>query len=564
MAKENKEKDQKLLNLDRSERAGIIKSTTESGFQPKATAYNPDDLKGFDYKRDLGDDGDYPYTRGLYNGMYRNILWVSAQALTRETAEKSRKDREVVWAGGADTVYLSSGDVNRTGCDPDHPLAKYDMGYCPENYSWRRIERDLEGINLETAIVTFHGASSQQDDVLCVAQLATVAEKWGVDKQKIRGSCINDPISNVATSFSVEFPLDIGRRLNGDLTEYVCKEMRTFSPFAPIAYDLWEAGCNSVQQLGIIMSATAAYCQEAIDRGVPFDMVGRRVTISIASSLDFFETVCKLRAARRMWAKIARERFGAKDDKLCRLRIAVRTPGQTITRQQPLNNIARIGFQALAAVLGGAAAVDYARHDEAFCIPSEESSMITLALNHIIGQETGVGLTADPLGGSYYVEWLTNQLEEEATKLMKEIEDKGGIWKVSGSGWLKQLVNNAREERMAALADGSLPQVGVNFFRQSEDKDPDIVEYEFDNMDKVQSDLLAEITAYKGNRDIKKTREALLTLRDKVKTKENLMYHIVECFKADATRSEILGMIREGFGYSYDTVDMIKRPDFLN
>lgn len=564
MATEEKEKDKKLLNLDRKKRAQIIKTTTESGIEPKATAYNPDDLKDFDYKRDLGEDGDYPYTRGLYNGMYRNLLWVSAQALTRETAEKSRKDREVVWAGGADTVYLSSGDVNRTGCDPDHPLAKYDMGYCPENYSWRRIERELEGIDLENAIVTFHGASSQQDDVLCVAQLATVAEMRDVDKQKIRGSCINDPISNVSTSFSIEFPLDIGRRLNGDLTEYICKEMRTFSPFAPIAYDLWEAGCNSVQQLGIIMSSTAAYCQEAIDRGVPFDMVGRRVTISMASSLDFFETICKLRAARRMWAKIAREKFGAKEDKLCRLRIAVRTPGQTITRQQPLNNIARIGFQALAAVLGGAAAVDYARHDEAFCIPSEESSMITLALNHIIGQETGVGLTADPLGGSYYVEWLTNKLEEEANILMKQIEDIGGIWKVATSGWLRQLVNNAREERMTALADGSMPQVGVNFFRQSEDKDPDIVEYEFEDMDKVQSDLMNEIKAYKDNRDIKKTREALLTLKEKAKGTENLMYPIIEAFKADATRAEILGMIREGFGYSYDTVDMIKRPDFLN
>jgi len=557
------EKQKKTLSLDRTRRPGIIKTTTESGFEPKPTAYNQDDIKNVNYKRDLGNDGEYPFTRGLYQGMYRNLLWVSAQALTRETAEKSRRDREVVWAGGADTIYLSSGDINRTGLDPDHPLAKYDMGYCPENYSWRRLERDLEGIDLSTAIITFHGASSQQDDVLCVAQLATVADMWGIDKKVIRGSCINDPISNAATSFSIDFPLDIGHRLNADLSEFICKEMPTFSPFAPIAYDLWEAGCNSVQQLGIILSSTSAYCQEIVDRGVPFDMIGRRVTISMPSSLDFFETVCKLRAARRMWAKIAREHFGAKDDKLCRLRIAVRTPGQTITRQQPLNNIARIGFQALAAVLGGANAMDYARHDEAYCIPSEESSMITLALNHIIAQETGVGLTADPLGGSYYVEWLTNKLEEDANKLMKEIENMGGIWKVAGNGWLRQLVNSARDERMSALEKGELIQVGVNYFRQSEDKDPEIVEYEFENMDKVQSDLLTEIKAYKQNRDIKKTREALLTLKKKVQTKENLMPYIINCFKADATRSEVLGMIREGFGYSYDTVGMIERPSFL-
>ena len=564
MATGEKEKDKKMLSLDRTKRAGIIKTTTESGIQPKPTAYTPEDIKGLDYKEGIAGDGEYPYTRGLYPGMYRNMLWVSAQALTRETAEKSRKDREVVWAGGADTVYLASGDVNRTGCDPDHPLAKYDLGYCPEQFSWRRLERDLEGIDLSTAIVTFHGASSQQDDVLCVAQLATVADMWGVDKKVLRGSCINDPISNAATSFSIDFPLDIGHRLNADLSEFVCKEMPTFSPFAPIAYDLWEAGCNSIQQLGIIMLSTRAYCQDVVDRGVPFDMIGRRVTISMPSSLDFFETVCKLRAARRMWAKIAREHFGATDDKLCRLRIAVRTPGQTITRQQPLNNIARIGFQALAAILGGANAMDYARHDEAFCIPSEESSLITLALNHIIAQETGVGLTADPLGGSYYVEWLTNQLEEGANELMKEIEGMGGIWKVAENGWLRQLANNARDEKLAAMEKGELIQVGVNYFRQSEDKDPEIEEYEFEDMDKVQSDLLTECKEYKQNRDINKTRQALLTLRDKAKTKENLMPYIIGCFKADATRSEILGMIREAFGYSYDTVGMLERPDFLN
>jgi len=340
--------------------------------------------------------------------------------------------------------------------------------------------------------------------------------------------------------------------------------MPKFSPFAPIAYDLWEAGCNSVQQLGIIMSSVSAYCQEAVDRGVPFEMVGNRVTISIASSLDFFETVCKLRAARRMWAKIARERFGAKDDKACRLRIAVRTPGQTITRQQPLNNIARIGFQAMAAIIGGCNAMDYARHDEAFCIPSEESSIITLALNHIIAQETGVGLTADPLGGSYYVEWLTNQLEEAAFKLMKEIKDMGGIWTVAQNGWLRKYVNAARDERLGGLADGSIPQVGVNVFSLDDAKEPDIVEYEFKDFDKTQSTLFEEVKKYKANRDIKKTRAALLKLREKAKTKENLIYYIVECFKADATRSEILGMIREAFGYSYDTVGMIERPKFLN
>lgn len=557
------EKKKKEISLDRTKKDQITKKTTESGFELKPS-YGPRDLQDFVYERDSGNDGEYPYLRGLYPGMYRNILWVSAQALTRETPEKSRMEQEVIWEHGAATFYFSSGDVNRTGLDPDHPLAKYDIAYSPENYSYKRMERSLQGIKLEEGIYTFHGASSQQDDVLCVAQLATIADLWGADKTKIRGSCINDPIDNMATAFSIDFPFEISMRLHGDLTEYIVREMPTFSPFAAIAYDLWEAGCNSVQQLGIILSTLTAYHQIAVDRGIPFEQVGRRATISMASSMDFFETVCRIRAARRMWARIAKERFGANDPKLCRLRIAIRTPGQTITRQQPLNNIARIGFQALAAVLGGASAVDYARHDEAFCIPSEESSMVSLALNHIIAQETGVGLTADPLGGSYYVEWLTNKLEEEANKLMKEIEDMGGILKVAESGWLRRLVNSARDERMLALEKGEQIQVGVNYFRLPDEKEPEIVEYEFDDMDKLQADLLEEVRQYKANRDIQKTRQALLTLREKAKTKENLMPYIVNCFKADATRSEILGMIREAYGYTYDTVDMIERPEFLN
>lgn len=559
MAKKEEKKKEEIV-LDRS-KDRIIKMQTESGFEPKPS-YGPDDLKGWDYARDLGNDGEYPYTRGMYPGMYRNLLWISAQVLQRETIEKSRAEQEVIWMGGAPVFYYGAGDVNRTGLDPDHPLAKYDAGYCPEFYSLERMGRALKGISMESGIFQFHGASSQLDDTMCVAQLAAVAEKRGVDKAKIRGSCINDPLDNMATAFSIDFPFDISMRLHGDLTEYIVREMPTYSPFSPIAYDLWEAGCNTVQQLGIIMCSLAAYNQIAVERGIPFDQVGRRATIGMASSMDFFETVCMIRAARRMWARIAKERFGANDPKLCRLRIAIRTPGQTLTRQQPLINIARVAFQALAAILGGASAMDYSSHDEAVGIPSPEARMVTLAMNHIIAQETGVGLTADPLGGSYYVEWLTNKLEEEATKLMKKIDDMGGILKVAESGWLRQLVRNARDERQAALDKGEQIQVGMNFFRQGEE--PPYPQYEFEDMDKVQAELFAEVKNLKENRDIQKTREALLTLREKAKGTENLMYPIIEAFKADATRSEILGMIREAYGYTYDTVDMIERPEFLN
>ena len=556
-----KEKDKEII-LDRG-KDHIVRLKTECGFDIKPL-YDPKDLEGFDYDNDLNDPGNYPFTRGMYDGMFRNMLWVDEHVLVRETIEKTREELIPMWKGGYAVVYYSSGDINRTGLDPDHPLAKYDIGYCPENYSLDRMERSFAGISLESGIFQFHGASCQQDDVLCVAQLAALADKQGVDKANIRGSCINDPISNKATDFSMDFPFEIGMRLHADLSEYIIKHMPKFTPFAPIAYDLYEAGCNSVQQVGIIVASLVAYFEAGLEHGLTMEQLGRRTVISMGSCMDFFETVCKIRATRRMWARIARERFGAQDPKLCRLRIAIRTPGMSLTRQQPLNNIARISFQALAAVMGGASTVDYAAHDEARGIPTEESRRVSLAMNHTIAQETGAALTADPLGGSYYVEWLTNKIEEEAGKIIKAIDDMGGMQAAIDSGWLRRMVANAGEQREAEIDNGELIQVGLNFFRIPDEQDTIVKEYKFEDMNKVQSDLSEEVRKFKENRDTKKTREALLKLREKAKGKDNLMYPIIEAIKADASRGEILGMIREAYDYDYDSVGMIERPDFLN
>jgi methylmalonyl-CoA mutase N-terminal domain/subunit len=558
---QEKEKGKEII-LDRG-KDRLIRLQTECGLDVKPV-YGPQDLEDLDYEEDLGLPGHYPFTRGIYENMYRDMLWLGAQALQRETIEKSRQQLMPIWMGGSPVVYWASGDVSRTGLDPDHPLAKHDISYSNENYSLERIERLLAGISLESGVFQFHGASSHQDDVLLVAQLAGAAEKRGVDKAKIRGSVINDPITNKATNFSIDWPFEISMRLHGDLAEFIVKDMPKFTPFTPIAYDLYEAGCNSVQQIAIILASLTTYVEAGLERGLTFEQLGKRIAISMASCMDFFETICKIRATRRMWARIARERFGAEDPNLCRLRIAIRTPGLSLTRQQPLNNIARIALQAVAAVLGGANAVDYARHDEARCVPSEESLVVTLALNHIVAQETGIALTADPVGGSYYVESLTNKLEEEADKLIQEIDAMGGMRVAIESGWLRQLVDNAHHQRLADIDEGKLIQVGVNYFRIPEEQEPECTEYEFEDMDRVQAELLAEIKKFKETRDIEKTREALLILREKAKTKENLMYPLIEAFKADATRAEILGMIREAYGYAYDTVGMIQRPSFLD
>ena len=557
-----KEEKEKEIVLDRS-KDRLIRLKTECGFDVKP-AYRPQDLGGFDYEEDLGDPGNYPFTRGIYEGMYRKMLWVDEHVLVRETIEKTRRELVPMWNQGYAVVYYSGGELTRAGVDLDHPLAKHDVGYHPEPYSLEAFDRYLAGISLESGIFQFHGASCQHDDVLSVAQLAALAEKRGVDKANIRGSCINDPLNNKATDFTMDFPVEVSMRLHGDLTEYIVKHMPKFTPFAPIGYNLYEAGCNSVQQLGIIIASLVTYFEAGLERGLSLEQLGRRVVVSMASCMDFFETVAKIRAARRMWARIVKERFGAQDPKLGRLRIAIRTPGMSLTKQQPLNNIGRIAFQALAAVLGGANTVDYSAHDEARCIPTEESRRVSIAMNHIIAQETGVALTADPLGGSYYVESLTNRMEEEAGKLMKEIDDVGGMLAAAESGWLRRLVINAAEQREKDIGQGKLIQVGLNYFTIPEEEDMKVEEYQFEDMDTVQAEALADVKKFKESRDIKKTREALLTLRGKAKGKENLMYPMMEAFKANATRTEILGMIREAYGYPYDTVGMIQRPSFLD
>jgi methylmalonyl-CoA mutase N-terminal domain/subunit len=558
---QEKDKDKEII-LDRS-KSRLIRLQTECGFDVKPV-YRPQDLEGFDYEEDLGDPGAYPFTRGIYEGMFRDMLWVDEHVLVRETVEKTRRELIPMWKQGYAVVYYSGAEIHRAGIDLDHPLAKHDVGYFPEPYSLEAYDRFLAGISLESGIFQFHGASCQHDDVLSVAQLAALAEKRGVDKANIRGSCINDPLNNKATCFTMDFPVEISMRLHGDLTEYVVKHMPKFTPFAPIGYNLYEAGCNSVQQVAIIIASLITYFEAGLERGLSLEQLGRRAVMSMASCMDFFETAAKIRAARRMWARIVKERFGAQDPKLGRLRIAIRTPGMSLTKQQPLNNIARIAFQALAAVLGGANTVDYSAHDEARCIPTEESRRVSIAMNHIIAQETGVALTADPLGGSYYVESLTNKIEEEANKLVKEIDDMGGMPVAAESGWLRRLVVNAAGQREKDIEQGKLIQVGLNYFRIPEDEDMEISEYQFEDTARVQAEVLAEIKHFKETRDIKKTREALLTLREKAKGKENLMYPMIEALKANATRAEILGVIREGYGYPYDTVGMIQRPSFLD
>jgi methylmalonyl-CoA mutase N-terminal domain/subunit len=300
------------------------------------------------------------------------------------------------------------------------------------------------------------------------------------------------------------------------------------------------------------------------ERGLTFDQLANRSVFSFPMSVDIFENVAKLRAARRMWAKTARNEFGSKETKHGRSLIWIFTSGSTMAAKHPLANITRISLELLSGVLGGANTLCYCSYDEAIDLPTAASQLISQYTDRIIAHETGIPLVADPLGGSYYVEWLTNRMEEEANKVLDLLDEQGGPIKATASGWLSQQIEKMVVERNSELNTGERKWVGVNAF-ESEDETSVPVRYTYgEGLDKVNENLRAEVKRFKETRDIQKTKGTLLNLRSKAEKGENLIYPMIEAWKADATRSEILGTIREGIGHSYDPFNMIERPAFLN
>jgi methylmalonyl-CoA mutase N-terminal domain/subunit len=542
----------------------LVRDRTQSNI-PVKSVYGPADLDGLDYGLHMGDPGQPPFTRGIYPEMYRGNLWLKSLIVCYATPEETNRAFKKYIGAGQTGLRVLTDTSTLSGVDPDHPLARYDI-MCNGNptFALTEYETMLDGIALENIDVE-SANSTPSGSFFTYVYLVALMEKRGADISRLRGTNINDPVHAFIVYGTPEFSPDLARRVNLDLIEFGIRNTPKWHPCTPCGYDMRDAGITSPQEMAFVIANARQYYGDVVaERGVRFDEF-RPMVFSMSAESDFFETIAKFRATRRLWARVAKDRLGAGNPRSMACRIGIRTAGNSIYSQKPLNNTARITLQVLAAVLGGVQSIDPSGIDETFGLPSEESRIFELDLQHIIAHESNVPLTADPLGGSYYVEWLTTKLEAEATKLLDEIDRLGGMWKCLESGWLRQQFDRSTTEIQGEIGEGKRLIVGANAFQGP---DGAISQAIVDGAYKVPSDekrfgAIDRVRALREARDEGAVRRRLKDLADAVREQRNIVRPTIEAAKVYATLGETVGAIRMAHGLPFDPYARIAAPRLL-
>jgi len=515
--------------------------TTVSGM-PIERLYTPMDVEDLDYVRDLGFPGEFPFTRGVYATVHRGRLWTMRQYAGFGTAEESNQRYKYLLEQGQTGLSVAFDLPTQIGYDSDHSIASGEVGRVGVPVSsLRDMEILFDGIPLDK-VSTSMTINSTAPQVL--AMYFALAEKQGVPLNKVDGTVQNDILKEYVARGTYIYPPEASMRLAVDIIEYCYKNAPRFNTISVSGYHIREAGATAVQELAFTLANGIAYVEAAMERGLPIDDFAPRVSFFFACHNDLFEEVAKFRAARRMWAKIVRERFGARDPRSMLLRYHVQTAGCTLTAQQPYNNIVRVTIQALAAVLGGAQSLHTNSFDEALALPSETAVITALRTQQIIAHESGVTNTVDPLGGSFFMESLTNKIEEEAMEYIQKIDAMGGAMAAIQRGFYQKQIADSAYKYQKEVESKEKTVVGVNEFI-TEAKvpikllkvDPEAEEKQVERLRRVRAE-----------RDGKKVKEVLKKLRRAAEGRGNLMPFMLEAVKAYATTGEISDTLREVFG----------------
>ena len=543
----------------------MVRTATQSHIELKSH-YTPEDCKEISYDTDLGDPGEYPFTRGLYPEMYRDRLWLKSFIVSYSTPEDTNAAFKQYIAHGMTDLRLLADLPTQSGIDPDHPFAWNSM-MCGgvATYALHVYEKMLEGLPLENVVYEL-AHSSISNFIYFYSLLVALMENRGLDIAQLRGNSINDPVRAKLVYASPDFPTHIDRRICLDHIEYSVRNTPKWRPFAPNGVDPCQGGMDAVRELGGCLAVATTICLDLIERGISIDDYGAMV-FSLDAESDFFETIAKFRAARRMWARIAREKLGARTRKAMQLKIGIRTSGLSLQSQKPLNNTARVTLQILSCILGGVNSLDASSIDEAIGLPSYEARVFNLDTQHIITHEANVPLVADPLGGSYYLEWLTSRLENEVNRYLDEVEARGGIFECLESGWLKDLMEANRLRVQRERAKGKRLIVGVNAF-QGEGEEGPINQAIRDVAYKAPSVVLREqkvreVKEFKQNRNQKTLKRSLKEIYRATKEGRNVTRPIIEAVKTGATLGEVTGVIRLSYGIPYDPFRQIDMPPFV-
>ncbi|RJP29871.1 MAG: methylmalonyl-CoA mutase [Actinobacteria bacterium] len=544
----------------------MVRTETQSGIELE-TSYGPDDIGHLSYEEDMGDPGAYPFLRGIYPEMYRNRLWLKSFIVSYATAEETNQAFREYIANGMTDLRLLCDLPTQSGIDPDHPSAWNSM-MCGgvATYALPVYEEMLAGLPLGEAVFELAHAG-MSSFIYFYGLLVAMMEGRGMDIRRLRGNSINDPIRSKLVYGCPDFPTDIDRRICLDHIEFSARNTPSWRPVAPNGVDPCQGGMDAVRELGGCLAVATVVMEDLQKRGVGIDEYGPMV-FSLDAESDFFETIAKFRLARKMWAMIAREKLGARTERAMQLKIGIRTSGLSLTHQKPLNNAARVTLQILSCVLGGVNSLDASSIDEAVGLPSPEARLFNLDTQHIITHEANIPLVADPLGGSYYLEWLTSRMESDVNAYLDEIASRGGIYACLESGWLNQVMEACRLKVQREKAEGKRLIVGVNAFRSEDDKEGPINEAIRDVAYKppsiaMREERVREVTRYKASRDMERLKALTLDLFQATKEGRNVQRAVIEAAKAGLTLGECVGVIRLGYGIEYDPFNQVGTPDFV-
>ncbi|WP_372589236.1 methylmalonyl-CoA mutase family protein [Fervidobacterium pennivorans subsp. shakshaketiis] len=519
-----------------------------SGYEIKRV-YTPEDIQDLDYVEDLGFPGDYPYTRGVQPTMYRARFWTMRQYAGFGTAEESNKRYKYLLQQGQTGLSVAFDLPTQIGYDSDDPMAEGEVGRVGVAIdSLEDMEILFDGIPLDQVSTSMTINSTA---MILLAMYIAVAEKQGVSQDKLSGTIQNDILKEYIARGTYIYPPEPSMRLITDIFEYCSKYMPKWNPISISGYHIREAGSTAVQEVAFTLADGIAYVEAAMKKGLDPNVFGKRLSFFFAAHNNFLEEIAKFRAARRLWAKIMKNRFGVTDPDAMKLRFHTQTGGSTLTAQQPLNNIIRVTIQALAAVLGGTQSLHTNSYDEALGLPTEESARIALRTQQIIAYESGVADTIDPLGGSYVVEAMTNEIEKRAMEYIEKIDQMGGMVKAIESGYVQKEIHESAYKHQLAVEKGEEIIVGVNKFQIEEDlKQTQILKVD-PELEKKQKERLKKL---KERRDNEKVKKLLNKIKEVAATDENLFPYVLEAVKAYATVGEISNALREVFGEYTETV----------
>ena len=501
---------------------------------PIKDVYTPEDLRGIDYEKDIGLAGQPPFTRGVYPTMYRGRAWTIRRLSGFNTPEETNKLYREEYELGQ-TGFSVAPDISTVvGMDADDPRVSADIGHAGVPMSsLADVEATFDGLPIEKVSTYL----ADRCGAVNTAMYFVMAEKRGLDTRELRGTTANDLLASSVPSLVNQPPPHAYLRYAVDFIEWCCEHAPKWNPVSFDSYNARDCGLNAVQELGLLLATAIQYIEEEKRRGrVPLDAFVRRCSFNTSVHNDFFEEIAKLRAARRMWYKIIRERYGIKDSRCALFRVHVQSAGSTHTTQEPLNNLVRIAYQVMAGALGGAQSIHANGYDEGICLPTDQAMLLSIRTEQIAALETNVTNTIDPLGGSYYVESLTNDLEKRTWEYIQRIEDMGGMVKALDSGWVHKEYKDATIEHERRLASGETTVVGVNKFRlEKEPYKVPIFRWDPQSPDKQ----IEKLKRYKRERDQSKVAQALRRMEEVARRGENTYPAVMDAIRAQATLGEI-------------------------